>query len=151
MKSKETAIIILAVIVAVSFILYSYADSFATWSRTGDSITVSIAYLLLTPAYVLMLVLLAKTKGARGFIAGLLIIVSFDILSYPHYITQSGVLPSEASSYVGLDTILYRTFPNYPLGTLGLYILTPAFLLIIAYEIVFPSTFVSLVKRGAGA
>jgi len=147
MKFKETAIIILAVIVAASFILYSYADQFATWSKQGDPLSVSVAYLLLTPAYILMLILLAKTKGVRGFLAGLLIIVSFDILSFPHYITQTGTLPTEASSYVGLDTIIYRTWQPFPLGTLGIYVIVPTILLVIAYEIVSPGTWVTLVKK----
>lgn len=151
MSSKEIAIVILAVILVVSFILYYYADDFASWSRTGDFASVSVAYLLLTPAYILMLILLAKTKGIRGFLSGLFIIIAFDILSFPHYITQDGTLSQEAAGYIGFDTILYRTFTGYPLGALGLYVLTPAILLIIAYEIVYTGTFVSLVKRGAGA
>jgi len=146
-SSKEKAIGILVLIVLLSLLLYNYADSFAIWAKTGEPVAVSVAYLILTPAYILLLYLLVRTKGPRGFFASLFVITALDILSYPHYVPQAGTMPSDASSYVGLDTILWRSVPNYPLGTIGLYVLTPTLLLVIAYEIVAPGTFVSLVRK----
>ena len=151
MSSKQKAIFVLAAILVGAFLFYNFADQFATWCRTGDTISVAVAYLLLTPLDVLLLILMFKTKGIRGFIAGLFILIALDMISFPHYIPQSGAMPQDASSYVGMDSILYRAFPNYPLGTIGLYILTPAILLIIAFEIVYPSTFISLVRKGVVA
>lgn len=152
MDSKGKALAILAVFTIIFYILWSYADAFAQWTKTGDIMSVAVGYMLTNPEHLAIIGFMAKTKGIRGFIASLFVVSAFDIASLAHFITQSGALPNEASSFAGLDTITYRAFyPNFILGTFGLYVLLPTLLLVIAYEIVSPGTFTSLIKRGVGA
>lgn len=151
MDARNTAFAILIAMAILSYALWYYADGFAKWTMVGEPLVVTIVYLLTNPDHLAILAFMTKSKGARGALAGFFVISAFDIASWAHYITLSGALPGDPSSYVGLDTIIYKVFyPNFPLGTFGLYVVLPVLLMVVAYEILFPRSFVSLIKRAVG-
>lgn len=154
MDTKKTAWLILLLSFIAFNLLWYFADDFAAWTKTGDPVLVAIGYLFTNPEHLAIIFIMANTKKVRGFIASLFVVTAFDIASWAHFITQSGALPAENSSYAGLDTIIYRfilsVLNSFPLGTYGLYVVLCTSLLIIALEIVYPRSFVSLVKRVIG-
>jgi len=150
MNPKQKALLVIGGIIVISIGLWWYADTFAEWMKTADPLTATIVYLLTNPDHVAVLGFMYVLKKWRGLLGGFFVIAAFDIMSWAHYITMSGAMPVEASSFVGMDTLFYRAFQPFPLGTFGLYVVVPAILLIIALEIVYPKTFITLIKRTVG-
>lgn len=154
MDSTKTAWLILLAFFILFNLLWYLADGFAEWAKTGDPILVAIGYMLTNPEHLAIIFGMTTIKKIRGFIASLFVVSALDIASWAHFITRACVLPMDPSTYAGLDTIVFRfslsILGYFPLCTYGLYVILCTLLLVVALEIAYPRSFVSLVKKAVG-
>lgn len=138
---KQTAAIILIIFSAVTLASWYFYSDIVEWSKTAGAFESMLAFILVNPVYLGLIVLLSRRYSIQGFVASLLVVLALDIQSLPHIVNGETIGPN---LYLFSDSIINR-FLGVPKDIL--YTVVPIGLVLAAYEIVAPGTFVKIFKR----
>lgn len=144
-SNQDTALVVIGLVSLLSFFFYTYSDGITNYAKESDPWREMFVCILTNPVYIGLIVYMANRYQLRGLVSSFLIIIALDIQSLPHVVPNSGALPTDAASYLYMDTVFYRLAPW--MGTFGLYVVLPTLLLVGAYYVVSPKTFVTQFKR----
>jgi hypothetical protein len=142
---QTTATIILIIFSIVTLISWYIAPGITEWSKTAGPVESTLTYILVNPVYLVLIVYLSRRYSVRGFIASLFIVLALDIQSLPHVVTDG--VATDPNLLLFSDSIIHR-FLGVPKDIL--YTVVPIGLVVGAYEIVAPGTFVGIFKRYVG-
>jgi hypothetical protein len=147
-SNGELASRIMLIFFIASLGAYYYSDSINKWSEGAGLVESVVAYILLNPIYLSFIYYLTEKYKNRGFIASVLVVLALDIQSLPHVVHMSGVVSTDPTTFLFIDSIIFRNYAG--VGVFGLYVVLPFILVGLAYEIVAPSTFVKIFKKYFG-
>jgi hypothetical protein len=142
---QTTATWILLIFSLACLAAWWLAPGITEWSKTAGVFESTIVYILTNPVYLAVFLYLSATYHLRGFLASLFVILAVDIQSLPHVVTDGA--NSDPSTFLFIDSIIARNL-SMPLWVL--YTVVPIGLMVMAYEITAPGTFVRVVKRYVG-
>ena len=136
-NNKEKAYGTLAAFFIIAFLFWKYSDAFTTWSSSANPLLVTIAYIVLNPAYLVLIWWLYKSYGVKGAVSGVIISISLDIISLSHSILSNGLLPSGISPlFAYSDTTAYKFLTTFisqsPMAVFILYVIVPTALIWLA-------------------
>jgi len=144
------------IVVGLLSLFYWYiSDTFALWTSTTNPLLALIVGILLNPAYIYLIYDLYKSYKLRGIIAGLLISISFDIISLTHSLLKVGLLPTQTESlplYGYSDLAIYKfMYPiiHGPIGVFLLYVVIPVGLIYLAFATIKRTTSFNRIFRKA--
>jgi len=141
LNNKTKAYGTLLIFLAFSFIFWKYSDAFTTWCSISDPLIVTIAYIVLNPAYIVLIYWLWKEYSFRGAISGLIISIAIDIMSLAHSILLDGKLVTGITPLqTYTDTTFYKIITAYiapsPFAVFLLYVIIPTALIYLALRII---------------
>lgn len=154
MDFENQGITIIIIFIISSILAWWFSDSLSSWSISANPFLVLTFYLLTTPAYLTLLLSLTYVRKIAGFFASFFIILSFDIISFPHSfsLTMANLF---TGSNLFSDSILVQLMPFLTqigyFGSFILYVLIPVILMLIALEILGIRTFTKIIKGNVGA
>jgi hypothetical protein len=154
MKMKDRATYVAVALVVIGIIFWIISDALSTWAGTANQILVAIAYILLSPWYVIVLAYMwvaYPDKRAQALVASLLVIVAVELISLPHIVTMNGQVPTAETSQFFLEVALFKSIPFLDqlglFGTFFLYWLLPSLCIVLAHDLVADEAFIGLVAE----
>jgi|WetSurMetagenome_2_1015567.scaffolds.fasta_scaffold678254_1 hypothetical protein len=139
---QRTASWIIAVFAIASVVAYFISPSITEWSKTAGLWSSLIVYILTNPVYLTLIYWLSDRYHIMGFLSSLLVVLALDIQSLPHVIADGTNV--DPNTYLFIDSIIFR---NFGIQGIWLYFVLPTAMIIIAYEMVSPGTFVRIFKK----
>ena len=154
---KKKDIFIFALITLSGVIYYAVNNAYDLWAinpTTNWAIALILYYTLSQPVYILFLYLIYERYQVRGLVAGIMLMVSFDIMSLPHSIAsvmpgQNTLVPNDPNLSPYADWQLAHALSVN--GVIGfwplilIYIILPTALDFLALLIVSPAAYRELV------
>jgi len=153
LESKGYAIV--AGFISLAVVYWLISDKLAVWSTAAPAVLIMLAYFVLNPVYILLIVSLTKWKQWKGLVAALFITLASDIISIPHYLSFRLItLPQDASSYFSAEFALFKAMSiihTWGAGaTFIIYVLIPSLFVLIACEIVGIKVVSRIIKEKIG-
>jgi hypothetical protein len=139
---------------ALAIYLASSADSLATQAASLGAVLSFLIYLVSNFSYVLTILvavtIAGKDKELKGFVAGVLLVLAFDIVSLPHCVPISGETP--VINNLCSDTIVINALKP-SLGSFAYwlyYAIIPIVFVVIAAELLGAAGLINKLRQQAG-
>ena len=139
-----------------AYLAYNGDEIATSIKASGDTATGLFWYYISQPAYLFIVAGVVyfnrpnSLQAIKSFFAGILLVLAFDFVSFPHCVSQLS-LPTDANSYLCSDTIMVKSLSSLGLSTAWLlqYVLLPILFVLIALALLGHIEFFSKIKNMA--